>query len=96
MPPGAEGPYLERQASLVQIRTLTSCSVSGWWPPALEQCLIRMPVYQPLMLGQDEQTSHVPTFPQTAPAYYSSCCPGVECTACWETDWSHLVCEGDW
>lgn len=45
MPPGAEGPYLERQASLVQIRTLTSCSVSGWWPPAVEQCFIRMPVY---------------------------------------------------
>jgi hypothetical protein len=45
---------------------------------------------------EDKQTIHVPTFPQTAPANDSSCYPWIKCSACWETNWSHLMCEGDW
>jgi len=35
------------------------------------------------------------TFSQTAPTNDSSCYPWIHCTTCWETDWSHLMCEGD-
>lgn len=46
-------------------------------------------------MQRNEQTSSIRTFSQTAPTNDSSCYPWIQCTTCWETDWSHLMCEGD-
>jgi hypothetical protein len=51
----------------------------------------------PTCLWRDEHASRILTFPQTTPADDSSCYSWIQCTtACWKTDWSHLMCEGDW